>query len=105
MVAARGEGKKGEEFAEQLALWKAGPRQTDAYLKRMFPVSYENGDRKNQNAMDNRAKVRMILQSDSCKEICVNSMCRTSGSILLPAVTRCATRPISTARWLKSIAS
>ena len=69
MVAARGEGKKWEEFAEQLALWKAGPRQTDTYLKRIFPVSDDNGERKNQNQMENRTKVRMILESDTCKEI------------------------------------
>lgn len=68
-IIARGEGEKWVEFAEQLALWKATPRRRDDFLKKMFPVSDDNGKIANDNAMKNRTAVRTILSSDSCKDI------------------------------------
>ena len=72
MVLARGEGQKWVEFSEQLALWKATPRRREDYLKRMFPISDDDGARKAENAQRNREMVRMILKSDSTRDIADN---------------------------------
>ncbi|HEY5787527.1 MAG TPA: DUF932 domain-containing protein [Microlunatus sp.] len=69
MIAARGEGQRWVEFAEQLALWKTTARQEDTYLKRIFPVSDENGPRKNDNQLENRAAVKTILSGTTCEHI------------------------------------
>lgn len=82
--AARGDSKKWVEFAEQLALWKATNRSRDTFLKRVFPVSDDMGDRAMDNQMSRREQVRTILQSPTCKEISDN------GYGLLMAVTEWA---------------
>jgi phage/plasmid-like protein (TIGR03299 family) len=69
MVAARGQGQKWVEFSQQLALWEATNRRRDEYLKRLFPVSDDNGQRKNDNQMENRAAVKTILDSPTCEDI------------------------------------
>lgn len=69
LITARGETKKWLDFTEQLAMWKAGGRQRETYLKRMFPVSDDMGERKAENQLINREKVRDILKSDTCAEI------------------------------------
>jgi phage/plasmid-like protein (TIGR03299 family) len=69
IAAARGESSKWVEFAEQLALWKVGPRQRDAYLKRYLPVSDDMGTKQAENVVINRDRIRQILTSDTCADI------------------------------------
>lgn len=69
LVVARGDSQKWLEFAEQLAMWKVGARQREAYLKRYLPESDENGRRKNENQVLNRERIRMILESKTCEDI------------------------------------
>jgi phage/plasmid-like protein (TIGR03299 family) len=81
MIAARGDGQRWVEFSEQLALWKTNARQEDSFLKRVFPVSDENGSRKNDNQLENRAAVRTVLAGSTCEQI------RGTGYGLLMATT------------------
>lgn len=69
MIIARGESAKWLDFAEQLAMWKVGARQREAYLKKYLPISDENGKRKNENQLLNREKIRGVLASKTCEGI------------------------------------
>ena len=69
MAAAREESKKWVEFSEQLALWKAGPRQREAYLKKFLPQSDDMGDRAKENVLVSRDRIRQILTSEKCEGI------------------------------------
>lgn len=67
--AAKGESDRWLKFAEQLALYKVGGRQREAYLKKYLPISSEDGDRKVDNTQANRTKIRMLLEGDTCAGI------------------------------------
>jgi phage/plasmid-like protein (TIGR03299 family) len=69
MVTARGQGKKWEEFTEQLARWDVTTRRREEFLKKLFPVSDDNGPRKNDNQLANRQAVKTILESPTCEDI------------------------------------
>jgi len=69
IAAARGESAKWAEFASQLAQWKAGPRQREAYLKRFLPVSDDMGKRQADNVVIAREKIREVLASSTCEHI------------------------------------
>ena len=69
LAAARGESKIWEEFAEQLALWRATPRRRDDYLKRFLPVTDALSPRGNENQLINRQRIRDILESPTCEHI------------------------------------
>jgi hypothetical protein len=67
--AARGESDRWLKFAEQLALYKVGGRQREAYLKKYLPVSDDDGERKVENTLASRTKIRMLLEGDTCAGI------------------------------------
>ena len=69
MAIARGEGEKWLKFAADLAAWKVGPRQREAYLKRFLPISDDMGQRKMDNVTVARERVRDILKSETCTHI------------------------------------
>jgi phage/plasmid-like protein (TIGR03299 family) len=69
LIAARGDNQKWLDFTEQLAMWKVGGRQREAYLKKFLPVSDDNGKRKNENQLLNRERIRTILSSKTCEGI------------------------------------
>lgn len=72
LIAARGDNQKWLEFTEQLAMWKVGGRQREAYLKKLLPVSDDHGPRKNENQLLNRERIRTILESKTCEGIADN---------------------------------
>ena len=69
MIAARGETKNWLEFTEQLAMWDVTARRREAYLKSFLPASDDMTTRQRDNVMENRTKIRLILESDTCSEI------------------------------------
>lgn len=72
LILARGESKKWLDFSEKLALYKAGGRQRETFLKKMFPVADDMGEKKAENQLLNREKVRTILKSETCADIADN---------------------------------
>ena len=69
LITARGDNQKWLDYTEQLAMWKVGARQREAYLKKFLPVSDEHGKRKNENQLLNRERIRTILESKTCEDI------------------------------------
>lgn len=69
LIVARGESQKWLDFTEQLAMWKVGSRQREAYLKKYLPVSDDHGRRKNENQLLNRERIRKILSSKTCEGV------------------------------------
>ena len=69
LQAARGDTQKWVEFAQQLAGWSVSNRQRDTYLKRMFPVADDMGQRKIDNQLANRETIRTLLEGPTCKDL------------------------------------
>jgi len=63
MQAAQGESEKWLKFAADLAAWKATPRSRDTFLKRFLPISDDMTERKSNNIVVAREKIREILKS------------------------------------------
>ena len=70
--AARGDSKKWVEFANQLANWSVTNRQRDTYLRRLFPVSDDMGERMADNQLARREQIRAILASPTCADLGAN---------------------------------
>lgn len=56
-------------LSEKLALYKAGARQREVFLKRFMPTAEDMGDRQVQNVHIARDHIRQILASDTCQGI------------------------------------
>ena len=69
MAQARGDSVKWLKFAEQLAMYKVGPRARDTYLKRYLPISDDMGHTKATNTMMARGKIRELLSGKTCEGI------------------------------------
>lgn len=81
IATAKAQGHRWLEFTEKLAMWKVGPRQREAYLKRFLPISDADGKTKVHNTEVARTKIRLILEGDTCAGI------RDNGYGLLMATT------------------
>ena len=66
---ARKDAKAWVALGEKLALYKAGPRQRETFLKRFMPTAEDMGDRQVQNVHVARDHIRQILAGPTCDGI------------------------------------